>query len=332
MNALDDGDRTAVLLRYFENKSFREVGEMLSTSEEAARKRLSRTIDRLREFFTKRGVTVEAGGLAALISAHSVQAAPAGLAGAITAAALSGTTITTTAAIAVTTLQKALIAGTLIAAVGTGIYEARRASTFQAQAQTLQRQQAPLTEQIQELQHQREEAFRQLVSLQASQPLELLRLRNQVGLLRQQTNALAQQLNESRSKEPTAKQTDPAVKPIPCDSCIFSGYATPEAALQTCAWALTKGNLQAYLECLAPEARDEAAKGFQGKSEAEVFRMLREKLGSTAALRLDRMETLEDGAVAYPLHSTTMDDGLSTSTVTAMIRFRNIAGEWRLSE
>ena len=36
MHALDDTDRAAVLLRYFENKSLREVGATLGTSENAA--------------------------------------------------------------------------------------------------------------------------------------------------------------------------------------------------------------------------------------------------------------------------------------------------------
>src|SRR5439155_18741439 len=36
MHALDDGERAAVLLRYFENKSLREVGQALGTNEDAA--------------------------------------------------------------------------------------------------------------------------------------------------------------------------------------------------------------------------------------------------------------------------------------------------------
>jgi RNA polymerase sigma factor (sigma-70 family) len=76
MHALDDTDRTAVLLRYFENKSLREVGATLGTSENAAQKRLGRAVERLREFFTKRGVTVGASGLVVVISANAVQAAP----------------------------------------------------------------------------------------------------------------------------------------------------------------------------------------------------------------------------------------------------------------
>src|SRR5438876_5311224 len=87
MHALDETDRTAVLLRYFENKSLREVGRTFGTSEDAAQNRVSRAVERLREFFAKRGVTVGASGLAVVISANAVQAAPAGLAVTISTAA-----------------------------------------------------------------------------------------------------------------------------------------------------------------------------------------------------------------------------------------------------
>src|SRR5215212_6476854 len=111
MHALNDTDRAAVLLRYFENKSLREIGATLGTSENAAQKRLGRAIERLREFFAKRGITVGASGLVVVISANAVQAAPVGLVLTIsTAAALDGTTIATTATatktVAMTTLQK----------------------------------------------------------------------------------------------------------------------------------------------------------------------------------------------------------------------------------
>jgi predicted DNA-binding protein YlxM (UPF0122 family) len=54
MAALDETDRSAILLRYFENKSLREVGESLKISDDAAQKRVSRAVERLREFFSKR--------------------------------------------------------------------------------------------------------------------------------------------------------------------------------------------------------------------------------------------------------------------------------------
>jgi RNA polymerase sigma factor (sigma-70 family) len=96
MHALDDSDRTAVLLRYFENKSLREVGETLGTNEDAARKRVQRAVERLREFFTQRGITIGAGGLAGVIATNAIQAAPMGLAPAITtSASVAGTTAAT---------------------------------------------------------------------------------------------------------------------------------------------------------------------------------------------------------------------------------------------
>src|ERR1041385_7522724 len=92
MDALDETDRAAILLRYFENKTLREVGEVLGTNDDAAQKRVSRAVEQLREFFTKRGTTVGASGLVVVISANAVQAAPVGFAVTISAAALAGTT------------------------------------------------------------------------------------------------------------------------------------------------------------------------------------------------------------------------------------------------
>src|SRR6185503_5595986 len=104
MHALDETDRTAVLLRYFENKSLREVGATLGTSENAAQKRLARAVERLREFFAKRGVTIGASGLVVVISANAIQAAPAGLSASI-AAAVAGITIATTGTATVITMS-----------------------------------------------------------------------------------------------------------------------------------------------------------------------------------------------------------------------------------
>ena len=198
MESLDETDRSAILLRYFENKSLREVGEALGASEDAAQKRVSRAVERLREFFSKRNVTMGASGLAVLISANAVQAAPVGLVATISAAAaLAGTAVSAstviaaTKAIAMTTLQKTIIGATLAAAVGTGIYEAHQASQLRDQVQTLQQQQAPMAEQIQQLQRERDDATNQLATTQAENErlksnqntTELLKLRAKVTRL-----------------------------------------------------------------------------------------------------------------------------------------------------
>ena len=89
-----------------------------------------------------------------------------------------------------TKLQKALITAAFIAAAGTGIFEARQASTLRAQVQTLQQQQAPLTDQIQQLQRERDDAANRLAALAAEMAgkngnsTELLRLRGEVTRFR----------------------------------------------------------------------------------------------------------------------------------------------------
>ena len=153
LGELSEPDRDALLLRYFERKSAREMAQTLGTSEEAAQKRVSRAVDRLRELLAKRGVTAGASGLAVLISANAVQAAPAGLALSITTstalagtAAASLTASTAAKTIAMTTLQKTLIATTLVAAIGVGTYQARQNSVLRAQVRMLQQQPIPQPE------------------------------------------------------------------------------------------------------------------------------------------------------------------------------------------
>ena len=93
MAELGETDRTALVLRFFENKTAREIAEALRMEEAAAQKRVTRALEKLRAIFVKRGVTLTATVIAGAVAANSVQAAPAGLAVAITAAAAKGATI-----------------------------------------------------------------------------------------------------------------------------------------------------------------------------------------------------------------------------------------------
>jgi RNA polymerase sigma factor (sigma-70 family) len=81
-------DRHAVVLRFFYEKSMKEVGAALGTTESAAAVRLHRAMEKLRQFFVKHGVNSTADIIAGAISSHSVQAAPSALAQAVTALAM----------------------------------------------------------------------------------------------------------------------------------------------------------------------------------------------------------------------------------------------------
>ena len=87
MNQLGETDRAALVLRYFENKTADEIAAALRMEEETAQKRVARALEKLRAIFTKRGVKLTAAVIAGTVAANSVQAAPAGLALTVVAAA-----------------------------------------------------------------------------------------------------------------------------------------------------------------------------------------------------------------------------------------------------
>jgi RNA polymerase sigma factor (sigma-70 family) len=216
LGELNELDRDALLLRYFERKSAREMAQTLGVSDDAAQKRVSRAVERLREFLSKRGVAIGASGLVIVISANAVQAAPAGLAVTISAAAIfAGTAVSTstviaaTKAIAMTTLQKTLITAALAVFAGTGIYEAHQASQLRDQVQTLQQQQAPLAEQLAKLQAENKQLSNLVAqakdqkSLSQAQLNELLKLRGQTGQARTALQELAKLKNNAAQQSGT---------------------------------------------------------------------------------------------------------------------------------
>jgi len=85
---LGEIDRRAILLRFIERRSFAEVGTALSLSENAARMRVDRALDKLRGMLRKQGIVSTTTALAAVLTEQAVIAAPAGLAAEATAAAL----------------------------------------------------------------------------------------------------------------------------------------------------------------------------------------------------------------------------------------------------
>jgi len=85
---LPAADRDAVVLRFLAGRSLAQVGEALGTGEDAAQKRVSRALEKLRETFRRRGLEVGGGVVAAALSVAGTQAAPLGLAGSLSTAAL----------------------------------------------------------------------------------------------------------------------------------------------------------------------------------------------------------------------------------------------------
>jgi RNA polymerase sigma factor (sigma-70 family) len=281
MADLSDDDREALLLRFFRSCDFRAIGQSLGLSDDAAQKRVSRALEKLRVHLTSRGVTTSATTLSVALAANVVQASPAGLAATLSNAALAGTTLVTTATvtaaktIAMTTLQKSLIGATLAVAVGTGIYEARQASVSRSQLQTLQQQQGPLVEQIDQLTRDRDSAASELAALQN----DLARVQSDNERLRRDAADLARlrgEVNRLRTVEQQTAQAK-AAPPVGDDPFTQSVLAMTQRAGEL------NGHLQRMPEKRIPELQLltendwlSVAKGVSLQSEADVRQALHE--------------------------------------------------------
>ena len=90
LGELNETDREAILLRFFEGRDFAGVGARLHVADNTARMRVERALDKLRALLARRGVTSTSAALAAALANQAVLAAPAGLAASVTGAVLAG--------------------------------------------------------------------------------------------------------------------------------------------------------------------------------------------------------------------------------------------------
>jgi len=89
LGQLKSREYDAIVLRFFNHKTFKEVAAALGTTENAARMQVNRSLEKMRVFFVKRGVALSVAVIAVAIADNSIQAAPAALAKSVTAVALS---------------------------------------------------------------------------------------------------------------------------------------------------------------------------------------------------------------------------------------------------
>lgn len=73
---LNDRDRAAIVMRFFQQKSMSEVGSALGISENAAQMRVSRSLDKLRQYFARQGVALPAMALGGVLLTNSASPAP----------------------------------------------------------------------------------------------------------------------------------------------------------------------------------------------------------------------------------------------------------------
>ncbi len=244
MHELKETDREAILLRYFENQPFIQVGAKLGLNENAARMRVERALEKLRDIFTKRGVAT-ATALASVISANAVQMAPANLAATLTTASIAGAGTGTFTLLKILTATKLKLGISALVMAG-----ATTALVIQHQTQTqLRGENDSLQQKLAQLQADDENLSNQLAvagearSLPDDQFNELLKLRGEVGVLRRQNNELQISLaqnSQPRHSNPNEQQQSPTALPEDYPK-------TPDAATKGIFDALAQGDWNGFI-------------------------------------------------------------------------------------
>jgi RNA polymerase sigma factor (sigma-70 family) len=196
LTKLGNDDRTAIILRFFEQRDFRSIGTALGNNEDAARMRVTRALEKLHLLLKHQGVTLSAAALAAALGTEAATAAPVGFATSVAGAALAGSAAaaTETATLFKIGIMTKLKAGIIGAIVVTGA-----AASLMVQQQA----RARLREQDESLRQQSDQLAQvtadneRLSNLVArangskEQLTDLLKLRGEAESLRKQTNDLA---------------------------------------------------------------------------------------------------------------------------------------------
>jgi RNA polymerase sigma factor (sigma-70 family) len=227
MDELSEPDREAILLRFFADRSFAEVGEKLALSENAARMRAERALDKLRALLVRRGITSTSAALVVALANQATIAAPSGLAATVTGAALvAGSGVGAGATAIISTMMSANklslgVAGVLLLAIAVPLALQLRANA------ELRREIAGLRQQNQALEPARAENRRFNAAVASSQDAaELARLRSRAVELKASLATLANV--EGADSEPRMKRQD---------SWQNRGWATPTDAVETLLWA-----------------------------------------------------------------------------------------------
>lgn len=218
LNKLAEGDRAVILLRFFEKKTAADIAAALNLSEEAAQKRASRALDRLRGLLSSQGAALSTTTLAALMTAQAVFATPIALSTSVSAAVLAGgtvsggITITTLKLFVMSKLKISAMSALLIAAVVTPlVIQQDRLTRLREENQSLQEQASTLRVENENLSAQLATA-NQRPGVSDAQLAELLRLRGEVGQLRRDRQELARLRARPEAERPATPSADEAIQ------------------------------------------------------------------------------------------------------------------------
>lgn len=233
--------------------------------------------------------------------------------------------------------NKLLITGVVLA-VGMAVFLATQLGKLRDENKLLQKRIEQLAQQNAEIEALLKNVSTQndSQSLSDKQMSELLRLRSEVGVLREEKRRDKSEIEKLRK----AAATPPVATPVATaardsgeilrkESWVFAGYATPEAAMESWTWSMFKGESKIALDSLAPEMREMWVKQFEGKSDSQIAADAANEAQKIIGYRiLSRKEVSEN--------ETNLEIQMSQRNKAGpgkpqKIRFLKINGEWKVA-
>jgi RNA polymerase sigma factor (sigma-70 family) len=206
---LGTADRTAILLRFFEHRDFRAIGEALGSTEDAARMRVSRALEKLHALLKCRGVTLSVAALGTALASETLTAMPAGLATTIAGTALAGAaagggiSVTLFKLMAMTKVKAGILSIVVVAGAATSLVVLQQARARLRDQDESLRQQSAQAAQL-GADNERLSNLAARANSSRDQLDDLQRLRAEANSLRQKTNDLARLRDEARRRQQQA--------------------------------------------------------------------------------------------------------------------------------
>jgi RNA polymerase sigma factor (sigma-70 family) len=153
LSELDEPDRDALVLRFFDDRPLADVGAKLSLTENAARMRVQRALEKVRTRLARRGVTSTTAALAGVLTGQAGAAAPAAIVASVSSAALagaasSGALVTATGLLKIMSTTKIITAAAVVALVGLAGYEFAVIQKMKESAASLDRERVQMARDI----------------------------------------------------------------------------------------------------------------------------------------------------------------------------------------
>ena len=110
----------------------------------------------------------------------------------------------------------------------------------------------------------------------------------------------------------------------PKDALKFAGYASPDAALETWTWAMTRGDKTVMLLTLTPEARTVWEKSWAGKTDEQMKAEVAKGAAKFSGYTIKKREVISDDEIV--VHLT-----LIGSDQIRKLDIRKIGTDWKIA-